>query len=69
MIAPLLPEVFNRRDDSLQADLPLAAEGVLRYVWESRFGSMLIEVKDGRVFVNGQAVVLVEASAALRVGT
>jgi hypothetical protein len=29
---------------------------VLRYVWESKFGDMLIEVKDGRSFVNSQAV-------------
>lgn len=56
MNAPLLPEILARRGDSPQADLPLAAEGVLRYVWEGKFGSMLIEVKDGRAFVNGQAV-------------
>lgn len=56
MNAPLLPEILTRRSDSLQADLPLAAEGVLRYVWENRFGSMLIEVKDGQAFVNGRAV-------------
>jgi len=55
--APLLPEILSRREASLQTDLPLAAEGVLRYVWGSKFGSMLIEVKDGRSFVNGQAVV------------
>jgi hypothetical protein len=60
MNAPLLPEVFTRISRSPQADLPLATEGVLRYVWESRFGSMLIEVRDGRAFVNGQAVVPVE---------
>jgi hypothetical protein len=42
--------------------LPLAAEGVLRYVWESRFGPMLIEVRDGRAFVNGQVVELADAS-------
>ncbi len=56
MNAPLLSEVLTRRDDSSQADLPLASEGVLRYVWEGKFGSMLIEVKDGQSHVNGQAV-------------
>jgi hypothetical protein len=56
MNAPLLPEVLTRRGDSLQADQPLAAEGVLRYVWESRFGSMLVEVRDGQAYVNGRAV-------------
>lgn len=40
----------------LQAPLPLAAEGVLRYVWESKFGPMLIEVVGGAIFVNGKAV-------------
>ena len=56
MNAPLLPEVLVRRDTGSQADLPLATEGVLRYLWESRFGPMLIEVRDGRAFVNGQGV-------------
>lgn len=61
MNAPLLQEVLARRGDNPQADLPLAAEGVLRYLWESKFGPMLIEVKDGQAFVNGQVVELVDA--------
>jgi len=56
MNAPLLPEILVRRSASSQGDLPLAAEGVLRYLWEGRFGPMLIEVRDGQAFVNGQAV-------------
>lgn len=56
MNAPLVPEILTRQAPSTQADLPLASEGVQRYLWESRFGPVLIEVKDGRVFVNGQAV-------------
>jgi hypothetical protein len=28
----------------------------LRYVWESRYGPMLIEVREGQVRVNGQVV-------------
>lgn len=59
--APLLPEILSRRGTSPQADLPLASDGVLRYVWEGKFGSMLIEVKDGRAFVNGQPVAPAEA--------
>jgi hypothetical protein len=62
--APVLSEVLVRRDSGSQADLPLASEGVLRYLWESRFGPMLIEVREGRVFVNGQAVEPVEVSTA-----
>lgn len=56
MNAPLMPEIFARDEAAPQADLPLAAEGVLRYVWEGRFGPMLIEVKDGCAYVNGQPV-------------
>jgi hypothetical protein len=36
--------------------LSLATEGVLRYVWQSAFGPMLIEVRDGIAFVNGEPV-------------
>ena len=39
-----------------QSLLPLATEGVLRYVWEGRFGSMLIEVVGDKIFVNGDLV-------------
>ncbi|WP_280154490.1 hypothetical protein [Piscinibacter sp. XHJ-5] len=56
MNAPLLPEILAREGDSPQADLPLAAEGVLRYVWEGKFGPMLIEVRGGCAYVNGQVV-------------
>lgn len=59
------PEVLARRGPSPQADLPLCAEGVLRYVWESRFGPMLIEVEGDRVFVNGARVEVVEREAVL----
>lgn len=56
MNAPVLPEVLLRPSAAAQVELQLASEGVLRYVWESRFGSMLIEVKAGRVYVNGGLV-------------
>ena len=56
MNAPLLPEVLRRLEETPQADLPLATEGVLRYVWENRFGAMLIEVIDDVVYVNGDPV-------------
>ena len=52
----LFSEVHVGHTRSDQVELPLAAEGVLRYVWDGRFGSMLIEVKEGRAYVNGQAV-------------
>jgi hypothetical protein len=56
MNAPLRPDVFVRPQPSPQLDLPLAADGVQRHVWEGRFGTMLIEVRDGQVFVNGGLV-------------
>ena len=39
-----------------QVALPLASEGVLRHVWESRYGTILIEIAGEDVFVNGQRV-------------
>lgn len=56
MNAPLLPQILLGSDPSPQADLELATEGVLRYVWRSAFGDMLIEVIDGVVYVNGERV-------------
>ena len=56
-------EVLLRSSDDAQSELPLAAEGVQRYVWEGKFGSMLIEVEDDRVFVNGKQVELMPPPA------
>ncbi len=56
MNAMLLPEVLLRNADDGQADLPLTSENVLRVVWESRYGAILIEVVGNDVFVNGQRV-------------
>lgn len=57
MNAPLLPEVLLQLRDDPQTRLELATEGVLRYVWESRWGPVLVEVReDGAAYVNGDAV-------------
>jgi hypothetical protein len=56
MTAPHLPEVPLGPQRSDGPALPLASEGVQRYVWQSAFGPMLIEVRDGAVFVNGERV-------------
>ncbi len=56
MNAPLLPEVLVGLQPADQPSLPLAAEGVLRYVWESAYGAILIEVRDGAAYVNGKRV-------------
>jgi hypothetical protein len=64
MNAPLHPEVLRLLEAPLQEPLPLAAEGVQRYVWESRFGMMLIEVIGGVAYVNGDRVERFDARAA-----
>ncbi len=56
MNAPLYPEVLLRSNDDRQPLLPLTTDGVARWVWESRFGSMLIEVVGDSVYVNGAQV-------------
>jgi hypothetical protein len=59
-----LPEILRFREESPQVALPLATQGVLRYVWESRYGVMLIEVSGNDTFVNGQRIVRVEERTA-----
>jgi hypothetical protein len=55
--APLLPEVLlPRRADEPQAALPLASDGVQRFVWEGRYGPMLVEVVGEAIYVNGRRV-------------
>ncbi len=56
----LLPEVLLGPRPSDQPSLELAREGVQRYVWQSAFGAMLIEVKGGVAYVNGQRVTSIE---------
>ncbi len=49
-------EVVVGAAEDAQPSLPLASEGVQRWVWQGRFGAMLIEVVEGVVYVNGQRV-------------
>lgn len=57
MNAPnLLPEVLLGSQPADQPNLPLAGEGVQGYVWNSAYGPMLIEVRDGVAYVNSQRV-------------
>lgn len=57
MSPPLLQEVVLRASEQRQAALPLTTEGVARWLRESRYGSILIEVIGADVYVNGQRVV------------
>jgi hypothetical protein len=52
----LNPEVLLQGHVPAQRPLPLSTEGVVRLLWESRFGPILIEVVDGVCFVNRERV-------------
>ena len=60
MNAPVLPEVLLGPQRTDEPVLPLASEGVQRYVWKSTFGPVLIEVQGGAAFVNGQRVTSID---------
>jgi len=51
-----LPDIHCGVHRASEPELPLVSEGIQRYVWEGAFGAMLIEVRDGAAFVNGQRV-------------
>lgn len=53
---PVNSEVLLRATPDAQSPLPLEADGVSRWVWEGRYGAMLIEVSGDDVYVNGQRV-------------
>ena len=57
----LLPEIRVGAVQSDQVPLDLMSDGVLRYVWNGTFGSMLIEVRSGVAYVNGTPVTTVQA--------
>ena len=52
----LMPEVLLGAQPVDQPNLDLASDCVRRYVWQSAYGAMLIEVRDGIAFVNGARV-------------
>lgn len=56
MSAPPVSDRLLLQADSAQTPLPLASEGVMRWVWEGLYGPMLIEVIGDEVFVNRQRV-------------
>jgi len=56
MNAPLAPVVLLLGEDDMQTALPLTTPGIQRWVWEGRYGRMLIEVAGGDVYVNSQRV-------------
>lgn len=56
MMTRPIPEVHVGLVNRNEPELPLAADDVLRYVWHGKFGDMLLEVREGHPFVNGEAV-------------
>jgi hypothetical protein len=56
MNAPLHPEVLLSSTYEPRLPRSLTSVGVQRWVWQGRFGDMLIEVLDGEVFVNSSKV-------------
>ncbi len=56
----LLPEVLLGPHATDQPNLDLANEGIQRYIWQSAFGAMLIEVKEGAAYVNRQRVTSID---------
>ena len=50
------PEMDVGRVDPVEPELPLVSDGVTRYVWHGKYGDVLVEVRDGSAFVNGQKV-------------
>lgn len=56
----LRSEVQLGRQPADQPSLELVTEGVQRYVWRSVYGAMLIEVRDGTTYVNGERVMSME---------
>ena len=52
----LLPERICGGSVEPQAQLPLAAEEVQRFVCQMAHGSILVEVRDGCAYVNGERV-------------
>jgi len=71
MTAPnqsLLPEVLLAAQPTDQPYLDPASVGVQRYVWQGTYGPMLIEVRDGFAFVNGDRVESIQQLEAVRSG-
>jgi len=54
-VSPAIDVVVGQTDET-QPSLPLASDGMRRWVWQSKFGAILIEVVGADVFINGQRV-------------
>lgn len=52
----LVSHEFLQRATSNDGELPASDDGEQRYIWESRFGPILIEIVGGSIFVNGSQV-------------
>lgn len=66
MNASLQPQILIGEQLAEEPELPLATEDVQCIVWQSAFGPMLIEVRDGAPYVNGMRVLSVAEMAEVR---
>ena len=55
-LQPTVPQWSARNDDAVRESPAPTGAGVQRYLWEARYGSILIEVIGDCIFVNGQLV-------------
>jgi len=53
---PSISKHLLQQSAARPADPPRPGEALFRYLWQGRFGQMLIEVDEGRAYVNGQFV-------------
>lgn len=53
---PTPPEAGRLPEEEPPSPRPPVPVGTAGYVWESRYGSMRIEVVDGTAYVNGRRV-------------
>ena len=51
-----MPEVVAGEPTDDHPRLPLATEGIQSWVWQGRFGPILIEVIGDKPYVNGERV-------------
>jgi hypothetical protein len=56
----LLPGVLLGAPPVDQPSLEFLSEDVQRYVWNSAYGPMLIEVREGAAYVNGKRVTSIQ---------
>jgi hypothetical protein len=63
MNAPLRPEILLSPASRPFGEAPSGAPITQCHVWQSRFGTIVIELRSGRIYVNGGLVEPADGSA------